>query len=159
VAAEPCGHCGGRGEVAVERRIMVSVPAGVDSGHRVRIKGQGQRGGGGTVGDVLVTLQVEADRFLRRDGTDLHCTVPINLAQAVFGTRIRVRTVEDKRVVLKLPPGTQPGRKFRIRGQGVERNGTRGDQYVEIQVRIPDKLTADQEALLKQFAAAAELPY
>jgi molecular chaperone DnaJ len=159
VAAEPCERCGGRGEVGVERRIMVSVPSGVDSGHRVRIKGQGQRGAGGTVGDVLVTLQVEADRFLRREGNDLSCTVPINLAQAVFGTRIRVRTVEGKRVVLKVPPGTQPGRKFRIRGQGVERNGTRGDQFVEIQVRIPEKLTAKQEAMLKEFAAAADLPY
>jgi len=159
VAAESCGRCGGRGEVGVERRIMVSVAPGVDSGHRVRIKGQGQRGGGGTVGDVVVTLQVEADRFLQREGNDLHCTVPINLAQAVFGTRIRVRTVEDKRVVLKVPPGTQPGRKFRIRGQGIERNGARGDQYVEIQVRLPDKLTADQEALLKQFAEAADLRY
>lgn len=159
VAAEPCARCGGRGEVGVERRIMVSVAPGVDSGHRVRIKGQGQRGGGGTVGDVVVTLQVEADRFLRREGNDLHCTVPINLAQAIFGTRIRVRTVEDRRVMLKVPPGTQPGRKFRIRGQGVERNGARGDQYVEIQVRIPDKLTADQEALLKRFAEAADLRY
>lgn len=159
VAAEPCGRCGGRGEIDVERRIMVTVPPGVDSGHRVRIKGQGQRGGGGTVGDVLVTLHVEADRFLRREGNDLFCAVPINLAQAVFGTRVRVRTIEDKRVVLKVPPGTQPGRKFRIRGQGVEHNGKRGDQYVEIQVVIPEKLTAEQDALLKRFAEAADLRY
>ena len=159
VAAEPCGRCSGRGEIDVERRIMVTVPPGVDSGHRVRIKGQGQRGGGGTVGDVLVTLQVEADRFLRREGNDLFCAVPINLAQAVFGTRVRVRTIEDKRVVLKVPPGTQPGRKFRIRGQGVEHNGKRGDQYVEIQVVIPEKLTAEQDALLKRFAEAADLRY
>jgi molecular chaperone DnaJ len=159
VASEPCPRCGGQGEVAVERRILVTVPAGVEDGHRVRIKGQGQRGGGGTVGDVVITLQVEPDRFLRREGSDLYCTVPVNLAQAVFGTRIRVRTVEGKRVVLKIPPGTQPGRKFRIRGQGVEKNGKRGDQYVEVQVRIPDALTTEQEALLKQFAEATGLKY
>jgi molecular chaperone DnaJ len=102
---------------------------------------------------------VEADRFLRREGNDLYCTVPINLAQAVLGTRVRVRTIEGKRVVLKVPPGTQPGRKFRIRGQGVEHNGTRGDQYVEIQVQVPEQLTAEQEALLKRFADAAQLRY
>jgi molecular chaperone DnaJ len=159
VASAPCPRCGGQGEVAVERRMMVTVPAGVESGHRLRIKGQGQRGGAGTVGDVLVTLNVEPDRFLRREGDDLVCTVPINLAQAAFGTRIRVRTIDGKRVVLRIPPGAQPGRKFRIRGQGVERNGKRGDQLVEIQVKVPEKLTPEQEALLRKFAEEAGLKY
>ncbi|MDH3495243.1 MAG: J domain-containing protein [Gemmatimonadota bacterium] len=159
VASEACGRCAGQGEVAVERRIMVNVPAGIDTGHRLRIKGQGQRGGSGTVGDVLVTLTVEPDAFLRREGNDLHCTVPINLAQAAFGTRVRVRTVEGKRVVLRIPPGTQPGRRFRIKGLGIDRNGQRGDQYVEVAVKIPEVLTPEQETLLKQFADAAALKY
>jgi molecular chaperone DnaJ len=159
IASAPCPNCSGRGEVSIERRLMVTIPAGVDTGHRVRLKGQGQRGGSGTVGDIIVTVNIEPDRFLRREGDDLHCTVPINLAQAAFGTRIRVRTVDGKRVVLKIPPGTQPGRKFRIRGQGVERNGRRGDQLVEVQVRVPDRLSADQEELLRKFADAAGLKY
>jgi molecular chaperone DnaJ len=159
VATEACPRCGGQGEVSVERRVMVTVPAGVESGHRLRIRGQGQRGGAGTVGDVLVTLNVEPDRFLRREGDDLVCTVPVNLAQAVFGTRIRVRTIDGKRVLLRIPAGAQPGRKFRVRGQGVERNGKRGDQLVEIQVKVPDTLTPKQEALLKQYAEEAGLKY
>jgi len=159
VASAPCERCGGRGDVRVERRLMVEVPAGIESGHRLRVKGQGQRGRDGTMGDVVVTITVEPDRFLRREGLDIVCTVPVNLAQAVFGTRVRVRTVEGRRVVLRIPPGTQPGRRFRIRGQGVEHNGKRGDQLVEVQVTIPEKLTPDQEAVLKDFAEKANLKF
>ncbi|NIU79024.1 MAG: molecular chaperone DnaJ, partial [Gammaproteobacteria bacterium] len=104
---------------------------GTTSGQKVRLKGQGQRHpNGGAPGDLLVTFQVEPDRFFRRDGMDVLCTVPINLAQALLGTKLKVRTLDGRRVVLKIPPGTQPGRKFRIRGQGVEKNGRRGDQLV-----------------------------
>jgi molecular chaperone DnaJ len=159
VASEPCGRCGGRGEVQMERRLMIEVPAGIESGHKLRVRGQGQRGRDGTVGDVTVMLTVEPDRFLTREGQDILCAVPINLAQAVFGTRVKVRTVDGRRVVLRVPPGTQPGRRFRIRGQGIERNGQRGDQLVEVQVRIPEELTPEQEALMKQFAETAGLRY
>ncbi len=159
VASEPCGRCGGRGEVQVERRLMIEVPAGVESGHKLRVRGQGQRGRDGSVGDITVTLTVEPDRFLSREGQDILCAVPINLAQAVFGTRVKVRTVDGRRVVLRVPPGTQPGRRFRIRGQGIEHNGRRGDQLVEVQVKIPDQLSPEQEALMKQFAEKAGLKY
>jgi molecular chaperone DnaJ len=159
VASAACGRCGGRGDVQVDRRLMVEVPAGVESGHKLRVKGQGQRGQDGTVGDVVVTITVAPDNFLQRDGQDIVCTVPINLAQAAFGTRVRVRTVEGRRVVLRIPPGTQPGRKFRIRGQGIERHGKRGDQLVEVQVRIPEELTPEQETLLREFADRVGLKY
>jgi len=159
VASEACGRCGGRGEVQVERRLMIEVPAGVESGHKLRVRGQGQRGRDGSVGDVTVTLTVEPDRFLSREGQDILCAVPINLAQAVFGTRVKVRTVDGRRVVLRVPPGTQPGRRFRIRGQGIEHNGRRGDQLVEVQVKIPEQLSPEQEALMKQFAEQAGLKY
>jgi molecular chaperone DnaJ len=145
--------------VAIERRVMVSIPPGVESGHRLRLKGQGQRGGAGTVGDVIVMITVEPDRFLRREGDDLVCTVPINLAQAVLGSRIRVRTIEDKRVVLRIPAGTQPGRKFRIRGHGVAKDGKRGDQLVEVQVQMPDTMTPKQAEQFKKFADEAGLKY
>jgi molecular chaperone DnaJ len=159
VASEPCTRCSGAGEVQVERRLMVDVPAGVESGHRLRIRGQGQRGGEGTAGDVIVTLTVEPDRFLRREGNDIHCTIPVNLAQAMFGTKVRVRTADGRRVVLRIPPGTQPGRRFRIRGQGVEHNGKRGDQLVEIQVQLPEALTPEQEQRLKEFTDSAGMKY
>ena len=87
------------------------------------------------------------------------CTVPINLAGAALGTKIRVRTIEGKRVAVRIPAGTQPGRKFRLKGMGIERNGQRGDQYVEIDVTIPKKLTDEQKKLLEDFAAAAEMKY
>ena len=108
VASEACGRCAGRGEVAVERRLMVEVPAGIESGHRLRLRGQGQRGADGMMGEIVVTITIEPDRFLRREGQDIVCEVPINLAQAVVGTKIKVRTVDGRRVVLKVPPGTQP---------------------------------------------------
>ena len=102
---------------------------------------------------------MEPDQFFRREGIDIHCTVPVNLAQAMLGTRVKVKTVSGGHVVLKVPPGTQPGRRFRIRGQGVQKNGTKGDQIVEIAVTLPEALTPDQEAALKQFADTTGLTY
>ncbi len=160
VPSQSCTTCAGQGEVAANKRLMINVPAGADSGQRVRLKGQGQRNpDGGPAGDLVVTFQVAADRFFRRQGSDIHCTVPVNVAQAMLGTKIKVRTVEDRHVVLRVPPGTQPGRKFRVRGQGIEKNNRRGDQIVEIAVAIPERLTPEQEAAMKQFADLAELRY
>jgi molecular chaperone DnaJ len=107
----------------------------------------------------VITFQVQPDRFFQRDGLDIICEVPINLAQAVLGTRIRVRTLDGKKVVLRIPPGTQPGRKFRVKGLGIEKNGVRGDQLVQVNVTLPDKLTPEQEELLKKFADSAGLRY
>jgi molecular chaperone DnaJ len=160
VATQPCPKCDGQGDVTVPKRILVSVASGTDTGHKVRLKGQGQRDpSGGPAGDLLVTFAVTPDRFFRRDGHNLYCTVPLNLAQATLGTKIKVRTVDGKHVVLRIPPGTQPGRKFRLRGQGIERNGRRGDQFVEIDVRVPEELTPEQEKLLKEFAEVSNLKY
>jgi molecular chaperone DnaJ len=110
-------------------------------------------------GDLVVTFQVQPDRFFHRDGLDIICEVPLNLAQAALGTRLRVRTVDGKKVVLRIPAGTQPGRRFRIKGQGVEKNGVKGDQLVQVQVSVPDQLTPEQQEMLKQFAQSAGLPY
>jgi molecular chaperone DnaJ len=156
VAAQRCGTCQGAGEVRTEKRLLIDVPSGTDSGTTVRLKEQGPKGAGGA-GDLLVSFQVEPDRFFTRDGLDVLCTVPINVAQAALGTKLKVRTLDGKHVVLRIPPGTQPGRKFRIKGQGIEKHGTRGDQLVEIAVEIPARLSAEQEAKLKEFADAAGL--
>jgi len=160
VASQACDRCGGQGEVSVNKRLLVTVPPGTDSGQKVRLKGQGQRpSDGGPAGDLVVAFQVQADRFFKRDGLDLVCQVPVNFPQAALGTKLRVRTIDGRRVVLRIPPGTQSGRKFRIRGQGIERNGRKGDQLVEIQVAVPEGLTPDQESALKAFADKAGLKY
>jgi molecular chaperone DnaJ len=139
---------------------MITVPAATETGSRVILRGQGQASRpGGPAGDLIITFQVQPDRFFRREGLDIVAEVPINLAQAVLGTRLRVRTLDGKKVLLRIPPGTQPGRKFRIKGQGIEKNGRKGDQLVGVQVTVPDELTPEQQELLKKFADSAGLPY
>ena len=159
IPSQRCGTCQGAGDVQTEKRLMIDVPSGSDAGTRLRLKGQGPKGPGGQAGDLIVSFQIEDDRFFSRDGNDVHATIPINLAQAALGTRIKVRTLDGKHVVLKVPAGTQPGRKFRIKGQGIEKNGTRGDQIVEVSVEIPAKLDGAAEEKLKAFADAAGLKY
>lgn len=160
IPSQPCPTCQGAGEVRTERRVMITVPPATESGSKVRLKGQGQPGrAGAPAGDLLITFQVQPDRFFHRDGLDIVCEVPINLAQAVLGTRLRVRTLDGKKVVLRIPPGTQPGRKFRVKGQGLEKNGRKGDQLVAVQVTLPAKLSPEQEALMKQFAESAGMVY
>jgi molecular chaperone DnaJ len=160
VASQKCGACGGAGDVRVDKRVMISVPPGADNGSKIRLKGQGPRGsGGGEPGDLIVNFQVEPDRFFTRDGLDVLCTVTVNLAQALLGTKLKVRTLDGKHVVLRVPPGTQPGRRFRIKGQGVEKGGVRGDQLVEIGVELPEKLTPAAEELMRKFAEASGLKH
>ncbi len=155
VPSERCRTCGGSGEVRVEKRLVLTVPAGTEDGTKLRLRGQGTKG----KGDVVVMLQVEPDRFFRREGLDIVCTVPVNLAQALLGSKIKVKTLDGRRVVLKIPPGTKPGQKFRIVGQGIEKNGRRGDQYVEVHVDIPERLTPEQEAAMKAFADKSGMRY
>lgn len=160
VPSTPCPTCGGAGEVRVEKEALITVPSATESGSKVRLRGQGQPPRPGeAAGDLVVTFQVQADRFFHRDGLDVLCEVPINLAQAVLGTRLRVRTLDGKKVVLRVPAGTQPGRKFRIKGLGLEKGERRGDQLVQVQVQIPEKLTPEQEELLKRFAEAGKMAF
>jgi molecular chaperone DnaJ len=160
IPTTPCPTCQGQGQVRTQRQLQVTVPAGVDTGSKLRIPEQGETGpGGGTRGDLIITFRVKPHRFFSRDGLDINCTVPINIAQATLGSKVRVRTVDGKHVVLRIPASTQPGTRFRIRGQGVEKGGRRGDQYVRIEVRVPERLDSEEESLLREFARAAELKY
>ena len=160
IPSEKCPTCRGAGEIRTERRVVITVPPGAETGSRILLRGQGQPSRpGGPTGDLIINFQVQPDRFFRREGLDIVADVPINLAQAVLGSRIRVRTLDGKKVLLRIPPGTQPGRRFRIRGQGIEKNGRRGDQLVGVQVTVPEKLTPEQEELLKKFAESAGLPH
>ncbi|CAN5731420.1 MAG: molecular chaperone DnaJ [Gemmatimonadetes bacterium] len=160
IAPDPCPTCQGQGQLRQQKQIQITVPAGVDSGSKLRLSGHGERGaGGGPPGDLIVTFRVQPHHFFTREGLDIHVTVPINIAQATLGSRIRVRTVDDKRVVLRIPPGTQSGTRFRIKGQGVEKGGRRGDQFVRVNVTVPAKLDEQEENLMRQFAEVAELKY
>lgn len=155
VPSERCPTCQGAGEVQVEKRLVITVQPGTEDGTRVRLRGQGAKGRG----DVVVAFQVEPDRFFRREGLDILCVVPINLAQALLGSKVKVRTLDGRKVVLKVPSGTQHGQKFRIAGHGIEKNSRRGDQYVEVRVEIPGHLSPDEEAAVKAFAEKAGLKY
>jgi molecular chaperone DnaJ len=156
----PCKPCEGTGTVRQTRKIQVTVPKGVESGSKVRLTGQGERGSsGGTPGDLIISFKVKPHRFFRRDGMDLEVTVPINIAQAALGSKIKVRTIDGKRVVLRIPPGTQPGTRFRIRGQGVEKGGRVGDLYVEVSLEIPEELTPESRQLMEALAAESNLRY
>lgn len=156
----PCPSCSGRGEVRQDRKIQVTVPRGVDSGSKLRLSGQGERGAaGGPPGDLVISFKVKQHRFFRREGLDIHVTVPVNIVQATLGSKIKVRTVEDKRVVLKIPQGTQSGTRFRIRGQGIEKGDRIGDQIVEVNVTVPDELTDEEQQAMETFAQASGLKH
>ena len=160
VPTVPCAVCRGTGQVREQRQIMLAVPSGVDTGSKLRVSGQGEKGhGGAPAGDLIVNFKVAPDNFFQRDGLDVTSTIPINIAQAVLGSKVRVRTLDDKKVALKIPPGTQSGTRFRIPGQGIEKSGHRGDQYVQVKVEVPDTVQPEAEALFQQFADKAGLKY
>jgi molecular chaperone DnaJ len=160
VPTEPCSVCNGAGQVTEQRQIILTVPTGVDSGSKLRLSGQGERGAAGApAGDLLITFKVQPDRFFRREGLDVYGTVPINVAQAMLGSKIRVRTVDGKKVALRIPAGTQSGTRFRIAGQGVLKGDRRGDQYVQVKVEVPETLTPEQERLAREFAESADMRY
>jgi len=160
VPTERCPTCGGSGEVRTRKKVVITVPPGTDTGTRIRLKGQGGRGQhNGPPGDLLISFQVEPDRFFRREGLDVIAPVPINIAQATLGSRISVRTLDGKRVAIRIPPGTANGKRFRVRGQGIEKDGQKGDLIVQVDVQVPEKLTEDQERAMKEFAEAGGLKY
>jgi molecular chaperone DnaJ len=155
-----CDVCGGRGTVRQQRRIQFNVPPGVDNGSRVRLSGQGERGRqSGPPGDLVITYKVQPHRFFKRDGLDIHATVPINIVQATLGSKIRVRTVSGKKVVLTIPKGTQSGTKFRVRGQGIQKGDRVGDQYVEVVVKVPEELSEAERQAMEEFAEASGLKH
>lgn len=152
----PCDACGGQGVIEKNQRIKVTIPPGIDSGKRISISGQGDAGAnGGPPGDLYVMIRVRPDENFQRKGDDLYCAIPISVTQAALGAEITVPTVEDKRVRLKVPPGTQNGRILRLRSEGVPRLGNpekRGDMYIELHVMIPEKLSGKAKSLFKELA-------
>jgi len=160
VPTERCPTCAGSGEVRTRKKVMITVPAGVDTGTKIRLKGQGGRGSkNGPPGDLLITFTVTPDRFYKREGVDLIAPVPINIAQATLGSRVSVKTLDGTKVAIKIPPGTPSGKRFRVRGQGIEKDGTKGDLIVQVEVAVPEKLTPEQEEAMKAFAEAGGMKY
>ena len=160
VPTEPCPTCHGSGEVRARRKVLVNVPAGVDTGSKIRLKGQGGKGSAnGPPGDLVITFNVLPDKFYRRDGLDVIATVPLNIAQATLGTKISVRTLDGKKVAIRIPPGTPSGKRFRVRGQGIQKGENKGDLIVEVSIAVPEKLSEEQERMMKEFADAGGLKY
>ena len=160
VPSERCPTCNGSGEVRTRKKVMITVAPGVDTGTKIRLKGQGGRGNrNGPPGDLLITFQVDPDRFFRREGLDIVAPVPINIAQATLGSKISVKTLDGKKVAIKIPAGTSAGKRFRVRGQGIAKEDQKGDLIIEVQVSVPEKLTEEQEKAMRSFADAGGLKY
>ncbi len=150
----PCTACKGSGQVRVRKKVAVKIPAGVDTGSRLRLTGEGESGiYGGPPGDLYVFIHVEPHDFFERDDTSVICQMEISFVQAALGDTITVPTLNGKKT-LKIPKGTQPGHIFRLRGEGIPslRYGKRGDQVIQVLIKTPTHLNKKQEALLKEFA-------
>ena len=155
IIANPCKTCHGNGRVEEEKVLSVKVPAGVDSGDRIRLAGEGEAGPAGSPpGDLYVEVRVRPHGIFVRDGDDLHCEVPIRISQAALGDTIRVPTL-DGEVELRIPAETQTGKQFRLRDKGVKsvRSRSPGDLYCKAVVETPVNLTTEQRELLEQFEA------
>lgn len=154
---ERCPDCQGSGRKQRERKIEVKIPAGVDTGSRLRVSGEGEAGSrGGPPGDLYVVLHVKQHELFRREGDDIVVEMPVSFTQAALGTELEVPTLDGK-ARIKVPEGTQPGTMFRLRGKGIPhlRGYGRGDQHVRVKVEIPKKLSGKQKELLREYAKLA----
>lgn len=151
---KPCTHCRGEGRVPKTTKLTVRIPAGVETGSRLRSGGNGEAGmGGGSAGDLYIVLTVKEHELFERQGDDLSCEIPIKFTLATLGGSIEVPTLFGK-ATLKIPAATQSGTTFRLRSKGVPslRGGHQGDQLVRVQVEVPQSLTSEQRRLLEEFA-------
>ena len=153
IIKDPCNNCHGHGRVEKNKTLSVKIPAGVDTGDRIRLTGEGEAGEhGAPAGDLYVQVQVKPHAIFERDGSDLYCEVPINFAMAALGGEIEVPTL-DGRVKLKIPAETQTGKQFRMRGKGVKsvRGGAQGDLLCRVLVETPVSLNEKQKKLLRDL--------
>ena len=159
VIEDPCRVCSGQGRVRREKTLAVSVPVGVEDGTRIRLAGEGEAGvRGAAPGDLYIFLSVKPHRIFQRDGANIHCRVPISMPTAALGGQIEVPSIDGSRARLTIPPGSQTGRQFRLKGKGmtVLRSPARGDMYIEVTVETPVNLTKRQQELLREFEQANE---
>jgi molecular chaperone DnaJ len=156
IITKPCPTCRGAGRVQKEKKLSVRIPAGIATGQRLRLSGEGEAGpGGGPAGDLYVVVHVQEHAFFQRDGNDLHCEIPLHFPTLALGGEIRIPTLDGSEA-FTIPPGTETGTTFRVRGRGmtdVSGRG-RGDLMVTVKVSTPKKLTKEQKKLLEQLAGA-----
>ncbi|MES2728597.1 MAG: molecular chaperone DnaJ [Pseudomonadota bacterium] len=154
IIKDPCKKCGGMGRVRKEKVLQVAIPAGIESGRRIRLAGEGEAGlRGGDSGDLYVLIGVRPHKLFRRDGADLHCRVPIQMTTAALGGSVEVVGIDATKTQVKIPPGTQTGQQLRMRNQGMSvlRSTQRGDMYIEIFVETPVNLDKKQQDLMAQL--------
>ena len=153
IIPDKCTTCRGTGRVKKQRKIKVSIPAGIDEGQQIRVSGKGEAGiNGGPAGDLFVVIQVRSHDFFEREGDNIYCELPLTYTQAALGDEIEVPTVHGN-VMLKVPAGTQTGKVFRLKGKGAPnvRGYGQGDQHVQVKIITPTKLTERQKELLREF--------
>jgi molecular chaperone DnaJ len=156
IVKDPCNTCHGMGKIRKQHKINVTIPAGIDDGQTVSLRGQGNAGSnGGPAGDLLVYVIVRPDARFEREGSDVLLEQEISYAQAALGGEIQIPTIDGK-VKLNIPEGTQTGSVFRLKGKGIQylRGSGRGDQYVTVRVVVPKHLTSEQKELLRKFSAS-----
>ena len=153
VIVKPCKECGGQGRLRREKVLKVRIPPGVDSGSRLRLQGEGEGGArGGRAGDIYIFIHVREHPFFKREGDDIVCEIPLAFSQAALGAEVSVPTLEGARAV-RIPPGTQSGTAFRIRGLGMPamNSSVRGDQYVRVQVLTPTRISKEKKSLFERL--------
>ncbi|PCK00410.1 MAG: molecular chaperone DnaJ [Zetaproteobacteria bacterium] len=151
---DPCKKCAGAGRVKKTKTLKIKIPAGVETGRRIRLTGEGEAGlRGGPRGDLYVMINVKPHKLFQRDGANLYCRVPITVTRAALGGEIEVPTIEGKRASVKIPSGTQTGQQFRLRSKGMSmiRSDARGDMYINIFVETPVNLNKKQQDLLRDL--------
>lgn len=154
IVKNPCRVCGGSGRTEKEKALSVNIPAGVETGTRIRLSGEGEAGlRGGPPGDLYIFIEVQDHTIFQRDGLDLFCRVPVSMTKAALGGEIEVPTIDGGRSRVKVPEGSQSGRQMRLRSKGMPalRGTGQGDMYIELAVETPVKLTSEQKDLLRQF--------
>ncbi|WP_417242102.1 molecular chaperone DnaJ [Celeribacter sp.] len=156
---DPCKDCHGAGRVEKERSLSVNIPAGVETGTRIRLSGEGEAGlRGGPTGDLYIFIEVQPHQIFERDGMHLHCAVPVSMTTAALGGDIEVPTIDGGRSRVKIPAGSQSGRQMRLRAKGMPmlRGAGQGDMFIELGVETPVNLSGKQKELLKEFDKLGE---
>jgi molecular chaperone DnaJ len=159
IVQNPCKQCHGQGRVERDRSLSVNIPAGVETGTRIRLGGEGEAGmRGGPPGDLYIFIEVAKHKIFEREATNLYCRVPVSMTKASLGGDIEVPTIDGGRSRVKIPEGSQSGRQMRLRGKGMPalRGGTHGDMFIELAVETPVNLTARQKDLLREFEDLSE---
>ncbi len=159
IVQNPCKGCGGQGRVEKDRALSVNIPAGVETGTRIRLSGEGEAGmRGGPPGDLYIFIEVTKHKLFEREESNLYCKVPVSMIIAAIGGDIEVPTIDGGRSKVKIPAGSQSGRQMRLRGKGMPalRGGAAGDMFIEMAVETPVNLTSKQKDLLREFEALSE---